>query len=89
MTASPGPSPLAQADPNSLDLIFGPDPTTLSQADYLRLVHELRRRRTEFKAQEALAANKVPKARSKAQPVDQATAAVMDKPTTEITLDDL
>lgn len=83
-------TPLATVDHDSITAIFCADPTSLTDADLDKLVLELRRRRNEFIASEAAkaakgkAADKKPKAT-----VTAAEALVADKPTSELSLDDL
>jgi len=82
-------TPLTSTDPASLDLLFSSDPTTLSDREIERLVLELRRRRSEFLSSEATKALAPKKTRAKAEPQSAASAAALDKPLSEISLDDL
>lgn len=88
MTDAPA-SPLLAVDPDALSILFEADPLTLSDAQLTALVTELRRRRNEFTAQEAAKALKPKATRTKAQPQSPAAAAALDKPVTELSLDDL
>jgi hypothetical protein len=81
-------SPLAAAD---IEDIFQLDPATLPEAEFDRLVSEVRRRRSEFHSAEA-AKQATPKAkRAKAEPESKLApaAAKIDKPAGELTMDDL
>lgn len=81
--------PLAGVSEEAITLAFAADPMTLSDAQLDILIVELRRRRSAFLAQEAAKAlNK--KAKAKPEPaVDAATAALRDKPITELTSEEL
>lgn len=89
MISDPIPSPLLAVDPDALSILFESDPLTLSDAQLTALVTELRRRRNEFAAQEAAKALKPKATRTRAQPQSPASAAALDKPVTELSLDDL
>ena len=82
-------SPLSAPSPDSLSDLFLSDPTTLSDGKLTSLILELRRRRSEFQSAEAakaLAPKRVTKVKGK---VDAAVSADLDKPATEIDLEDL
>ncbi len=83
------PSPLSTVTPDALTALFTADPLTLSDADLMGLVQELRRRRNEFTASEAAKSLKPKAAKTKPDPASAPTAAAMDKPTKEFGLDDL
>lgn len=83
------PSPLTTADPDSISALFTDDPLTLSDAQLMALIVELRRRRSEFTALEAQKALKPKATRTRAAPQSPATSASLDKPPSEISLDDL
>lgn len=90
------PSPLATPSPDSLASIFDADPrpqTAEELAAFDRAVREgiveLQRRRNVFAAEEAAKSLAPKKTRSKAEAQPAAKAAALDKPTTEVTLDDL
>jgi hypothetical protein len=82
-------SPLATVDPTSLDTLFLSDPMTLTDADILRTIGELRRRRSVFASEEAAASLKAKKAKTRAAPTTDEAAATNDKPASELSLDDL
>lgn len=82
-------SPLSTVDPAALDTLFLSDPMTLSDADILRTVTELRRRRSVFASEEAAKSLAAKKPKSRAAPTTDANAATVDKPASEITMDDL
>lgn len=69
---APGPSPLAETDPSSLDEEFSRDLAALSpeqRAESVRrIVTELRRQRVAWKVAEAFGATKAPKAKRAAKP---------------------
>lgn len=89
MTDTAPTSPLSSA--LSIEDIFSLPPSTISDADLTRLVSELRRRRSEFLAAEAAKAMAAKKPKSKIDPSVKAsaTAAKLDKPSGELSLDDL
>lgn len=74
---------------DSIALLFEADPTSLSDADLLTLIHELRRRRNVFLSEEAAASLKAKKTRATPEPSTPARAAALDKPASEIDLEDL
>ncbi len=83
-------SPLLQADADSLTVLFESDPLTLTDAQTLTAITELRRRRNVFASEEAAKALAPKKTRTKAQPAANASqAAQLDKPIGEVSLDDL
>lgn len=82
-------SPLLQADPSSIDLLFDTKPTDLTEAQLDQLVLELRRRRNAFASDEAAKQSKGKKATEPKPAVSVSTAAALDKPSGELTLDDL
>ncbi len=83
------PSPLLTASPDSITALFEADPLTLSGADLMRLILELRRRRNAFASEEAAKALKPKATRTKASPEAVTRAPILDKPITELGLDDL
>ena len=80
-------TPLSVADPDSLTALFGGDPSEKSEEDIVSLCTELRRRRSVFAAEEAVKTLKDKNKRAKA--TDPASPALADKPSSEISLDDL
>jgi len=83
------PSPLNIVDPDALTRLFEADPTSVSDAELVVLVTELRRRRNAFLAEEA-AKSLAPKAkRTPPGVVPSSVAAVLDKPVSEIDLNDI
>lgn len=78
-------SPLTSASPDSLTVLFDSDPMTLTDSQILAAVTELRRRRNVFASEEAAKALAPKRTRAKAEP----TSAPLDKPTSEIGLEDL
>lgn len=80
-------SPLAVVDPDSLTALFSGDPAEKSPEDIIALCTELRRRRSVFASEEAVKALKDKSKRAKA--TDPASPALADKPSSEISLDDL
>lgn len=82
-------SPLTEAEPDSVTLLFESDPLNLSDAEVMRAIHELRRRRSEFASQEAAKSLAPKKPRAKAPTLDAVNAAGADVPTAEVNLDDL
>lgn len=82
-------SPLLTADPEALTAIFSADPLTLSDAQLQSAVLELRRRRNAFMAEEAAKALKPKATKVKPQPQSSTSAALNDKPPSELSLDDL
>jgi hypothetical protein len=87
MTEAQG--PLAGVDDDAITRAFAADPMTLTDAELDLLVIELRRRRSAFLAAEAVKQmNKKPRAKPPdAIPVEE--AAVLDKPISEITAEDI
>jgi hypothetical protein len=83
------PSPLEGVSPDALTVLFESDPLTLTDAQLLSLISELRRRRNEFTAAEAVKALKPKTTRTRATPQSPAASAAIDKPLTELSLDDL
>lgn len=84
------PSPLAEASPDSLTLLFEHDPLTLSDAQIMTGITELRRRRSEFASAEAAKALAPRKTRTASTTPSSASDSVtLDKPTADIALDDL
>lgn len=82
-------SPLAAPSPDSLTALFEADPLTLSDAQLDTLIAELRRRRSAFLAEEAAKALKPKRERASAQAQSATAAPTLDKPTGELSLDDL
>lgn len=83
-------SPLASANPLSIDQIFEADPQTLTDVEFAALITELRRRRSAFAAEEAAKQAKGKAAKEPKAPKPSAsTAAKLDKPAGELSLDDL
>lgn len=82
-------SPLTSTSADSLVLIFDTDPLDRTDAEILTAIHELRRRRNAFTADEAAKALKPKSTRTKAEPSNPSSAAALDKPASEINLDDL
>ena len=80
-------TPLAVTDPDSLTALFAGDPSEKPEDDIVALCTELRRRRSVFASEEAARALKDKPRRAKA--TDPADPAVKDKPTSELSLDDL
>lgn len=80
-------TPLTAADPDSLTALFTGDPDEKPEADIVSLCTELRRRRSVFAAEEAVKALSSKPKRAKA--TDPAEAAIKDKPSSELSLDDL
>lgn len=80
-------SPLASADPTSLNDLFRTDPTTLTDRQLDALVAELQRRRSLFASEEAAKAAAGRKARPKV--TDPVSPSERDKPPADINLDDL
>lgn len=76
MTNSTEPSPLAEANPASLDELFSRDPLSLSNNDIARGVEALRAQRANWKIAEAQGKTKAPKAK-KAKP-DSAEVGSLD-----------
>lgn len=89
MTDAPSPSPLAFASEAALDLYFSADPLTLSDADHMRAIVELRRRRSEFASAEAAKSLLPKKARTRADTPSAPKAAALDKPASELSLGDM
>lgn len=79
-------SPLATVD---IESIFAANPRELIPADHIRLVTELRARRSAFASDEAAKAAAGKKGRAKAEPISAPEAAKLDKPNSQLTLDDL
>ena len=79
-------TPLASV---SIEDIFLLDPATLDRSDTERLVAELRRRRSEFASAEAAKQAQGKKAKVKSEAKPAAESAKLDKPTSQLTLDDL
>lgn len=82
-------SPLLTSSPSSIDDLFTADPITLTASDRLRLINELRRRRSLHLSDEAAKAAKGKKAVTKSEPKPAAISAALDKPASELSLDDL
>ena len=78
-------SPLTSASPDSLTVLFDSDPMTLTDSQILAAVTELRRRRNVFASEEAAKALAPKRTRAKAEPA----STPLDKPTSEIGLEDL
>ena len=91
MTEAPNAdSPLLSVNNDALTALFEADPLTLTDADLMRLVSELRRRRSVFASEEAAKALAGKKTRGvKADPATPTTALTSDKPTSELSLDDI
>lgn len=82
-------SPLAEANPDSLTLLFEADPLVLSDAEVLRAILELRRRRSEFASAEAAKSLAPKRTRAIAPKLDTAQAILADAPISEVSFDDL
>lgn len=85
-------SPLHSTSPTAIDELFLADPLSLGDAQFDALITEMRRRRSAFASEEAAKAAKAAKGKSAKEPkakVDASVAAVLDKPISELTLDDL
>ncbi len=82
-------TPLASASPDSLTILFEADPLTLSDAQILAAVVELRRRRNVFTAEEAAKSLKPRAKRTVAEAQSPEAAAALNKPAGELSLDDL
>jgi len=82
-------SPLLSTSENALSLLFESDPLTLTDAQLDSMILGLRRRRNAFFAEEAAKSLKPKSTRAKAGTVDAATSALLDKPASELSLDDL
>lgn len=80
---------LSTTNPDSISELFAADPMTISDDDLNRLIAEVRRRRNEFLSQEAAAAAKPKSTRTKAAAPTAETAAILDKPVSELTADEL
>lgn len=85
----PAPSPLSTTDPDSLTILFDSDPLELSEKQIMSGILELRRRRNAHLSEEAAKALAPKRTRAKADPQSAASAAKLDKPITEVSLDDL
>lgn len=83
------PSPLLTTSPDALTLLFDADPTTLTDADLDALILELRRRRSVFASDEAAKAAAGRKARVKPTAASVAAPQTLDRPVTELSLEDL
>ncbi len=82
-------SPLHEASPDSVTLLFEADPLDLTDSQVLKAIHELRRRRSEYASAEAAKSLAPKKTRAKATVLDASAAASSDIPTAEVNLDDL
>lgn len=71
---------------DAIAAIFSADPTSLSDAEFNALIAEFRRRRNVFASEEAAASLKAKKSKPTVTPVDPA---MLDKPASEVSLDDL
>lgn len=71
---------------DSIAAIFAADPTSLSDAEFNALITEFRRRRNVFASEEAAASLKAKKSKPTPTPVDPA---MLDKPASEVSLEDL
>lgn len=81
--------PLSGVSEEAITMAFAADPIHLTDLQLDILVTELRRRRSAFLAQEATKAlNKKSKAKPEPAP-DAATAAIRDKPITELSSEEL
>ena len=74
---------------DTIALLFDTDPSNLPDGDILTLVRELRRRRSVFRAEEAAKLLAPKKERAVKVARTPSDAAKMDKPLSEIDLDDL
>lgn len=83
------PTPLETVSPDTLEHLFSSDPSSLSDDEFRLLILECRRRRNEFALSEAKASTEAKLKRPRAEPKSAAQAASQDKPTSELTLDDL
>lgn len=82
-------APLSGVDPDAITRAFEVDPLTLSNADGEAVYLELRRRRNAFLSQEAAKAAQGRAKRTKAEPQTSTQAAKLDKPESEISINDL
>lgn len=82
-------SPLAEASPDSLSVIFSTDPLVLTDSQLHTAIIELRRRRNAFLSEEAAKQAKGKVARVKPLPQTSAASSNSDKPPAELSLDDL
>jgi hypothetical protein len=83
------PSPLLATSADALSLMFEGDPLDLTDAKLMQMVTEIRRRRSDFASREAATAAAGKAKRTKAEPQSAPAAAALDKPVSEIDLDDL
>lgn len=87
---APPAHPLADADPNSITLLFDADPDTLSDHDFDRLVAEFRTRADRFAAEEVAKAAKPKATKTKVKAdADPKTQALRDTPPDQLNLDQL
>lgn len=82
-------SPLLSTSPDALSALFAADPVKLEDPELRALITELRRRRSAFRAEEAAKSLKPAAKRAKAETQSAPAAAALDKPTSEISLDDI
>jgi hypothetical protein len=82
-------SPLSTPSPDALALIFEGDPLERTEAEVLLAIQELHRRRNAFTSDEAAKSLKPKATRTKAEKQEPQEAAKLDKPPTEISLDDI
>lgn len=82
-------SPLLATDADALTRLFEADPTTITDAELTTLIVELRRRRNAFLSEEAAKSLAPKKARTKSDPIPASVAAALDKPVSELDLEDL
>lgn len=74
---------------DAIALMFESDPAALDDSTFTALIHEFRRRRNVFLSDEAAASLKAKKSRVAVQPSTPSLAAKLDKPASEVELDDL
>lgn len=82
-------SPLLAVNADAISELFEADPLTLTDAQLMSLILELRRRRNEFASSEAAKSLAPKKSRTRAEPQSAVEAAALDKPITEVGLDDI
>ncbi len=76
-------------DPTDLDALFTLDPVLASDALFDALILEVRRRRNTFAAAEAAKEAKGKSRRERLAPIPDAQRVALEKPPSEVTLDDL
>lgn len=76
-------------DAEALDALFTMDPVLASDATFDALILEVRRRRNSFAAAEAAKEAKGKSRTPRAAPIPDAQRVMLEKPPSEVTLDDL